>query len=414
MFTAAGPGRPRGSPGTGSASSNCAPPASLRAPVSRVRQVVGARRGQPRQRGRVRVQGHGVRFVVADHRGRPRPAGRRPALSAPLPRQPAARSEAGRARTAAYDPPGGAPGGGDAHCRSPAAAPARPTLSSGRPLAGSGPMSDVLDLSAVTVRRGQSAPAGRRRPRGRRRRALGRARAERRRQVHAALRRRGPALPDLRHRRHPRRDPRARRRLRAAPAHRPGQHRPGAAPSPATNGSATSWSPPPTASPAAGARSYDPTTRPRARAAGPARRRPPRRARLRHPQRRRAQAHPDRARPHDRPRAAAARRARGRPRPRRPRGPAAPPHRARRRPRRPRDRAGHPPRRGDPRRHHPRAAAARGRPRRGRRRSRRSSPPRCCRRPSVSPSTSSTATAGSPPARSDRPRAGQGRSSSVA
>ena len=71
---------------------------------------------------------------------------------------------------------------------------------------------------------------------------------------------------------------------------------------------------------------YDDLDHARARAAARARSAPaPARPHLRHPQRGRAQAGPDRARADDRPRAAAARRAGGGPRPRRPRGPASRP-----------------------------------------------------------------------------------------
>ena len=95
--------------------------------------------------------------------------------------------------------------------------------------------------------------------------------------------------------------------------------------------------------------------------------RPPRRPLLRHAERGRAQARPDRPLAHDRPRAAAARRARRRPRPRRPRGARRGARRARGRPQVPGARAGDAPRRGDPARLHPPAAAegrpgARGRP----------------------------------------------------
>ena len=108
-------------------------------------------------------------------------------------------------------------------------------------------------------------------------------------------------------------------------------------------------------------------------------RRAPRRPHLRHPQRGGAQAGADRAGADDRPRAAAARRAGRRPRPRRPRGPRLDALGARLRPRLAGDGAGLPPRRGDPARLHPRAAAARGPGGRRRPRSTTSSPRRTSR-----------------------------------
>ena len=106
------------------------------------------------------------------------------------------------------------------------------------------------------------------------------------------------------------------------PADRADQRRARRADPARTSGCATWSSPRRTAWSAAGARSTttSTTTAPRELLAR-GRRRPPRRPHLRHPERGRAQAGPDRPCADDRPRAAAARRAGGRARPRRPRGP---------------------------------------------------------------------------------------------
>ena len=88
-----------------------------------------------------------------------------------------------------------------------------------------GRMSAVLEFADVTVRRGESRAARRRHLGGRGGRALGRARAQRRRQDHAAPGRRRPAAPDVRGGRHPRRGARHGRRVRAAAPHRADQRR---------------------------------------------------------------------------------------------------------------------------------------------------------------------------------------------